>query len=122
MDVLQMRKDAQRIVDWVRANGKPYLVEIMTYRYAGHGAADNDRQLYRTKEEEAENLKRDPIRRLEQTMLEQNLINEEKLEAIDAEIQDRVEEIYERADASPYPEPEEVYDNIYTDMTPERGH
>jgi pyruvate dehydrogenase E1 component alpha subunit len=122
MDVLQMKKDAQRIVDWVRENGKPYLVEIMTYRYAGHGAADNDRQLYRTKEEEEENYKRDPIKRLTSQMIEMNVINEEKIEAIDAEIRDRVEKIYEAADASPFPDPSEVYDNIYSDMSPEKGH
>lgn len=122
MDVLGMKRDAQRIVDWVRENGKPYLVEVMTYRFAGHGAADNDRQLYRTKEEEAENMKRDPIKRLEHLMIESNIANEEKLEAIDAEIQEQVERIYEQADASPFPDPGEVYDNIYTDMTPEKGH
>ena len=102
MDVIQMRQDAQRIVDWVRENGKPYLVEIMTYRYSGHGAADNDRQLYRTKEEEEENLKRDPIKRLHALMIEMNIANEEKLEAIDAEIREKVEEIYAQADASPF--------------------
>jgi pyruvate dehydrogenase E1 component alpha subunit len=122
MDVLYMKEHAQRIVDWVRENGKPYLVEIMTYRYSGHGAADNDRQLYRTKEEEEENLKRDPIKRLSNQMIELNMMNEEKLEAIDAEIRDQVEKIYEQADASPFPDPSEVYDNIYTDMTPEKGH
>ena len=114
--------DAKRIVDWVRQNGKPYVVEIMTYRFSGHGAADNDRQLYRTKEEEEENLKRDPIKRLSNLLIERNFTNEEKLEAIDAEVRDRVEKIYEQADASPFPEPGEVYDNIYTDMTPEKGH
>jgi len=122
MDVLQMKKDAQRIVDWVRKEGKPYLVEVMTYRFAGHGAADNDRQLYRTKEEEEENLKRDPIDRLVKVLLERNIANEEKLEAIDAEIQEMVEKIYDEADASPHPDVSEVYDNIYTDMTPEKGH
>jgi pyruvate dehydrogenase E1 component alpha subunit len=122
MDVLEMKEHAQRIVDWVRENGKPYLVEIMTYRYAGHGAADNDRQLYRTKEEEEENLKRDPIKRLYNHMIEHKLLNEEKFEAIDAEIKERVEKIYEEADASPFPDASEVYDNIYTDMTPEKGH
>ena len=106
----------------MRENNKPYFVEIMTYRYSGHGAADNDRQLYRTKEEEAENLKRDPIKRLEKIMIEMNVANEEKLEAIDAEIQEQVEKIYEAADASPFPEADEVYDNIYTDMKPEQGH
>ena len=61
MDVLQVADDAKRIVDYVRENQRPYLVEVMNYRFSGHGAADNDRQLYRTKEEEQENFKRDPL-------------------------------------------------------------
>lgn len=122
MDVLQMKKDAERIVNWVRENKRPYFVEVMCYRFSGHGAADNDRQLYRTKEEEAENMKRDPIARLRGYLLENNLSSEEVLEAIDAEENERVEKIFAEADAQPFPDPDEVYDNIYTDMTPEQGH
>lgn len=122
MDALAMKRDAQRIIDEVRETGKPYFVEVMTYRYSGHGAADNDRQLYRTKEEEAEAAKRDPIKRLEAVMRERNIMTDEKMEAIDADLLAEVERIYEAADASPFPDPSEVYDNIYTDMTPEVGH
>jgi pyruvate dehydrogenase E1 component alpha subunit len=122
MDVIQMKKDAQRIVDWVRKNQQPYWVEIMTYRYAGHGAADQDRQLYRTKEEEAEAWKRDPIKRLEAVLIERKILTPETVEAIDAEIIEQVDKIYEAADASPHPDPSEVYDNIYTDMEVEKGH
>ncbi|HLK14619.1 MAG TPA: thiamine pyrophosphate-dependent enzyme, partial [Fimbriimonadaceae bacterium] len=119
---LQMRKDAQRIVDEVRETGRPYFVEVMTYRYSGHGAADNDRQLYRTKEEEEEAHKRDPVKRLERVMVDRNIMTEEKMEAIDAEIQSEIEKIYEAADASPFPDPDDVYGNVYSDMDPERGH
>jgi pyruvate dehydrogenase E1 component alpha subunit len=122
MDVLQAKQDAQRIVDWVRENKKPYFVEAMCYRYAGHGAADNDRQLYRTKEEEAEYAQQDPIKRLEAVLIERNIMTREKMEAIEAEIVERVDKIYEEALASPDPEPDEVYDNVYTDMETERGH
>lgn len=122
MDVIQVAKDAKRIVDWVRENQKPYLVEIMNYRFSGHGAADNDRQLYRTKEEETENEKRDPIARLEAYLLANNLMNEEKFEAIRDEIDTWADEVLEEADKSPFPEPHEVYDNVYTDMMPEQGH
>src|SRR5437764_776780 len=45
MDVLSQKTEADRIVDYVRREQKPAFVEVMTYRFAGHGAADNDRQL-----------------------------------------------------------------------------
>ncbi|HTQ08957.1 MAG TPA: thiamine pyrophosphate-dependent enzyme [Fimbriimonadaceae bacterium] len=122
MDVLQAKHDAQRIVDWVRENKKPYFVEAMCYRYVGHGAADNDRQLYRTKEEEAEYLERDPLKRLEAVLLERNVMTKEKMEAIEADVIAQVDDIYEQALASPDPEPEEVYDNVYNGMPAERGH
>ncbi|MBL8086455.1 MAG: pyruvate dehydrogenase (acetyl-transferring) E1 component subunit alpha [Chthonomonas sp.] len=122
MDLFQVLNDATRIVDYVRKEQKPYLVEVMNYRFAGHGAADNDRQLYRTKAEEDENMKRDPIRRLEIYMEENNIMTREKMEAIDEELEASVESIYEQADASPHPDPSEVYDHVYCDMEPEKGH
>ena len=122
MEVIEGKKQAQRIVDWVRENKKPYFVEAMCYRYAGHGAADNDRQLYRTKEEEAEAAHRDPIKRLEAVLIERNVMSKEKMEAIEADTIAEVDRIYEEALASPDPEPDEVYSNVYTDMETERGH
>jgi len=122
MDVLEVLKDAKRIVDKVRKTSKPMVIEVMNYRYEGHGAADNDRRLYRTKEEEEEAHKRDPLPRLEKIMLDRNVMTREKMEAIDEEIRAEVEKIYEAADASPFPSPEEVYEDVYTDMEPEKGH
>ncbi len=122
MDVIQVRKDAQRIVDQVRKDKKPCLIEIMSYRYAGHGAADNDRQLYRTREEEEEALMRDPLARLQSLLKEHKILTDEKIEAIEQEMVDRVEDIYEKALDSAPPAPEEVYQNVYTDMMPEVGH
>lgn len=122
MDVIQMRKDAQRIIDWVRENQKPYWVEVMTYRYAGHGAADNDRQLYRTKEEEEVAWARDPIARLRKYLIENNIMSEEAIEAVEAETEAEALAVLEKAKESPFPDTDEVYDNIYTDMTPEKGH
>ncbi|MDI9641118.1 pyruvate dehydrogenase (acetyl-transferring) E1 component subunit alpha [Kamptonema cortianum] len=122
MDVLSVTRDAMRIVDYVRKEQKPYLVEVMNYRFMGHGAADNDRQLYRTREEEVEAEKRDPIAKLEAVLLERNLMTKETFEAIDDELTDKVQQIFEEADASPFPDLEEVYTNVYTDMQVEKGH
>lgn len=122
MDVLQVYQDATRIVERCRKTSRPQLIEIMNYRFAGHGAADNDRRLYRTEEEENAAAKRDPIPRLEKILIERNIMSREKMEAIDEEIQAQVEDIYAKADASPFPDPAEVYDNVYSDMEPEKGH
>ncbi len=122
MDTLQAKKDAERIIDYVRKEGKPYVVEIMTYRFAGHGAADNDQALYRTPAEVEEHRKRDPLILLQDYIKRNNLMTEEKMEAIDSEIEEEIDRIYEAADASPFPEKDEVYDNVYTDMEPEKGH
>ncbi len=122
MDLLQVRQDAKRIIDWVRENQKPYLVEVMTYRFVGHGAADNDQTLYRTKDEVESARQRDPIALLMDYMTSNNLMTREKIEAIDAETEAEAERVYEEADASPHPDPSEVYDHVYSDMTPEVGH
>ncbi len=122
MDVLAMKRKAEELVEYVRTEKKPVWVEVMSYRYSGHGAADNDRQLYRTKEEEENAWQRDPIARLKRQMIELGYLNEEKFEAIEEEILADVEKVYEESDASPFPDPSEVYDNIYSDMKPEAGH
>jgi len=122
MDVLQVKKDADRIIDWVRKNQKPYFVEAMTYRFAGHGAADNDQSLYRTKDEVEEYRRKDPLVSLHRYIMENNLMTEEKMEAIDEEITAQVEHVYEEAAKSPHPEIDKVYTDVYTDMEPEKGH
>jgi pyruvate dehydrogenase E1 component alpha subunit len=122
MDVIQVRKAAQRIVDYVRREQRPYLVEVMNYRFAGHGAADHDQSLYRTPDEVAAAKRRDPITLLEGVLRDGNVMTDEKMEAIHAEIEEQVNAIYEEADALPFPDPAEVYDSVYTDMEVEKGH
>jgi len=122
MDVLAVRKDAKRIIDKVRKTHRPYLVEIMNYRYAGHGAADNDQSLYRTEKELEMARKRDPIEHIEQYMIEHGVVTEKELEKIRLEIEVEMEDVFDRASKSPKPDPEEVYSDVYTDMLPEKGH
>lgn len=122
MDVLQVRKDAARIIEKVRKTQRPHFVEIMCYRFEGHGAADTDQSLYRTKEEVEVAKKRDPILLLERYMLEHNAISQEQLEKLRKEVEDEMHDVYEKASNSPKPEDEEVYTDVYTDMNPEEGH
>jgi len=121
-DLVEVLAHSKRIIDDCRANSKPYVVEAMTYRNVGHGAADNDRQLYRTKEEEAEYMQRDCLRIYEQFLDESGVLSRSEMEKMDAEELERAEKIYDEAERSPHPDAAEVYDNVYTDMMPEVGH
>ncbi len=122
MDVFQVRRDAERIISRVRTTMRPYFVEIMNYRFAGHGAADNDQSLYRTPEEVAVAKKRDPITLMEDFLRTHNLMTEEKMEAIRVEAEEEMEAVYDAAANSPKPDPEEVYSDVYSDLEPEKGH
>jgi pyruvate dehydrogenase E1 component alpha subunit len=122
MDILQLRKDAQRIIDRVRKTQRPYLVEVMNYRFSGHGAADNDQGLYRSPEEVELAKKRDPIQLLETYLIDHKVISPKELERLHSELESEMEEVYDKAAASPKPDPSEVYEHVYTDMLPEEGH
>lgn len=122
MDVLAVRRDAGRIISQVRDTSRPALIEIMNYRYAGHGAADNDQSLYRTQQEVDLALKRDPIARLRNLLSDKFGVAQSDFDKIHQEAEAEMELVYETASQSPKPGPDEVYSDVYTDMEPERGH
>jgi pyruvate dehydrogenase E1 component alpha subunit len=95
-DVLQVVKTVKEVGDKVRADSKPYLIEMTTTRLCWHKQGQRD---VRSKEEIDELAKRDPLlleeRRLNiTTQLKEHLASE-----ITIEIQKAVAE----AKASPYP-------------------
>ncbi len=121
-DLVTVLKDSKRIIDRCRETSRPCLVEAMTWRTVGHGAADNDRQLYRTKEEEDAMAKRDCLGIYEKYLEDNGVLTRSQMDQIDAEELDRAEKIYDEAAESPHPEVDQVYTDVYTDMEPEKGH
>ncbi|MBA3725614.1 MAG: pyruvate dehydrogenase (acetyl-transferring) E1 component subunit alpha, partial [Armatimonadetes bacterium] len=122
MDILALRKDGKRIIDRVRKTQRPYLVEIMNYRFAGHGAADNDQGLYRSPEEVERAKQRDPLHLLGSYLVEHGVLSQKELDNMREQAEAEMEAVYEKASQSPKPDPEEVYNDVYSDMIPEPGH
>jgi pyruvate dehydrogenase E1 component alpha subunit len=111
MDVLDTHAVLAEAVERVREDRRPLLVEAVTYRFRGHSMADPEQ--YRSKEEVAAWRERDPITSFGQLLLAEGVLDEAELARIDAEAIARVDAAVEFADASPFPAPESLYDDVY---------
>lgn len=113
MDVLAVREVAQAAIARARAGEGPTLIEALTYRFRGHSLADPDE--LRSKTEKETWLARDPIKRFAAYLTAKGLATEAELEAIDARVQAEVNAAVEFAEASPEPNPEDLYRYVFAE-------
>jgi len=114
MDVLKVYEAAKRSVEYTRSGKGPVLMEIKTYRFRGHSMTDP--AYYRTREEEKEwRTTRDPIGIFEKHLLDAGLAAQADFDENDAKAIQIAEEAAEFAENSPFPEPEELYNDITID-------
>jgi pyruvate dehydrogenase E1 component subunit alpha len=111
MDVIDTHRVLCEAVQRVREERRPLLVEAVTYRFRGHSMADPEE--YRSKEEVARWRERDPIPAFGELLLSEGLIDEAERTRIDEQAIARVDAAVAFAEASPLPEPESLYDNVY---------
>ncbi len=112
MSVFEMYENAKKAADLVRTPGHgPVFLEIKTYRYKGHSMSDPAK--YRTKEELEQYKKEDPIIDLKAYLKKHAIATEEEMKEIDTRIKALVAESVVFAENSPYPAPEELYEDVY---------
>ena len=113
MDVLAVREAVVSAVERGRKESLPTLLEVRTYRFMGHSMSDPGN--YRTRAEIEKHQERDPIKLFSASLLEQKIIDDQGLQAIDKEVRDEVEDAFRFADESPLPDPKELYTDVYAD-------
>jgi pyruvate dehydrogenase E1 component alpha subunit len=111
MDVLDTHAVVSEAVARVREERRPVLVEAVTYRFRGHSMADPEQ--YRTKEEVARWRERDPLPAFGEELVRKGVIQEAELQRIDEQAIARVDAAVAFAEASPFPTPESLYDDVY---------
>lgn len=110
-DVFAVYEAAGEAVARARRGEGPTLIEARAFRYYGH--FQGDPLTYRTKEEEEEYRRRDPIDQFRRRVLERNLLTAAELDAIDGRAQEVVDAAVRFAQESPYPGPEELLTDVY---------
>jgi 2-oxoisovalerate dehydrogenase E1 component len=114
MDALAVREAVLRAADLCRKGQGPVLLECDTYRYWGHSLSD-PRNEYRTKDEESAWKSIDPIETFRAQLLENGLLSEPELSALEGRVRDRNARSAKRAAAAADPVPEEVIKYMYTE-------
>lgn len=112
MDYLTVRRKAKRVIAQVRETGRPYALEMLTYRFAGHGAADLF-QPYRNKDEVSTARTRDPITHFEDRLRAVGLLTDEDVERIRREGEQAVADAVRFAETSPEPPPGALSTDVY---------
>jgi len=110
-DVLAVYEAAKEAVERAKRGEGPTLIECKTYRHKGHSRMDP--ATYRSKEEVEYWLRKDPIPRFRDRLLEMGILTEGEAKKIEEEVLREIEEAVKFALESPYPEPEEALKDVY---------
>ena len=112
-DIYEVRQTIADALANAHDKSRPSVLEIVTYRYRGHSVADPD-QTYRSKEEiEEYKTNKDPLNLFRDKLLKEGSITEEQIKEIDGKAKGDADASAEFADASPFPDPKELMDDIY---------
>ncbi|MFC6989882.1 pyruvate dehydrogenase (acetyl-transferring) E1 component subunit alpha [Haloplanus sp. GCM10025708] len=94
---------------------RPTLVEAVQYRFGAHTTAD-DPSVYRSQEEVEEWRGKDPIPRLETYLRETGRLDDERVDAIQASIEEEVSAAVDTAEGERRPHPEEMFSQVFADL------
>jgi pyruvate/2-oxoglutarate/acetoin dehydrogenase E1 component/TPP-dependent pyruvate/acetoin dehydrogenase alpha subunit len=114
MDVLAVHGVVRKAVERARKGEGPTLIECKTYRYFGH--SHSDPRAYRTKEEEAEWKKRDPINALRNGLEAVGWLKEEEFDKMDETVQDKLATAVKFAETSPEPSPDQLETDVFAPL------
>lgn len=113
-DVLAVYEASGKAVERARAGEGPTLIECKTYRWRGHHEGDPNRgSRYRPAKEVEEWMKKCPIRRFEEGLIKKKILTKEKVKTIREEIEREIDQAIAFARESPYPTPQDLYEDVY---------
>ncbi len=111
---------AEAAVARMRKGEGPFFLELTTYRWREHCGPNYDNDIgYRTEEEFQAWKKRDPITSFEQKLLAECVLDIRTIKQMENEIHAEIQAAFNFAENSPYPGPEEAFQGIFAEMTPD---
>ncbi|MBM4315957.1 MAG: pyruvate dehydrogenase (acetyl-transferring) E1 component subunit alpha [Deltaproteobacteria bacterium] len=117
-DILAVYQATKEAVDRARRGEGPSLIECVTFRMGPHSSSD-DPTRYRDEKLYQAWAKRDPIKRLRTYLESKKIWDEKKEKALQEELKKKLAEAVERAEAEPPPDPMDLFEDVYAELTPQ---
>jgi TPP-dependent pyruvate/acetoin dehydrogenase alpha subunit len=111
MNVVKVFQAAGELIGAARAGKGPALLELKTWRYRAH--FQGEPASYRTKEEEAEWLKKDPLAIARNEFADRKLLSAARAEEIEKEVAAELDRAVDFARKSPAPEPADALADVF---------
>ena len=113
-DLLNVYKKSKNIINKIRTNDMPFLLEVDTYRLLEHcGPNDDDELLYRPKKEIINWKKNCQVEKYNKFLLKNKILTKKKLLEIDENIFKEIDNAFEFSYKSKFPGKEYVYKHVY---------
>ena len=116
-DVVEVYRATKQAIELAREGGGPSLIECKTFRMTGHSAHDDLK--YVPKELFVEWEKKDPILRLESSLIRNQTVTEDEVKKLATRITQEVDEGVSLAENDPFPNPQETLEGVYADQNVE---
>jgi TPP-dependent pyruvate/acetoin dehydrogenase alpha subunit len=113
-DVLKVYHTVQEAVERARDGGGPTLIECKTYRLRPHCERYPED---RPKEELNDWWEKCPIKRFKASLLKKGIFDEKRDHEIVQEVKEEINQAVAFADQSPFPQPEEIFEDVYAHGT-----
>ena len=115
-NVLEVCRETARAVARARHGEGPSFIEFKTYRFREHVGIDYDWHLgYRSEKEVREWMAKCPIVTYEKLLLKEGLLSESSISKLKDQMNDEIEKAFQFAKSSPFPEPDAMCLDIYSE-------
>ena len=111
-DPLVVYEAMKTAMDRARRGDGPTLVEAKCYRFLSHTTDDDDRT-YRTRDEIEAHRHRDPLPLYERWLETAAVMTAAEIAALRKDVLTEVNRVTDEAEALPYPEASDLYNNVY---------
>lgn len=116
-NIYEIRAKTWRAIERAHNESRPTVLEIDTYRYYGHSVADANAKKYRDPAEiEKYRTLHDPLQLWQKRLIEEGVVNEAQIAALDAETKSEAAAAADFAQASPLPEPADIFSDVYFEV------